>query len=268
MLAAPLNPNGRPNNDVLFPWANAKDIAQRPRGMWIIDFGTAMSEAEAALYEAPFGYVLEHVKPRRAESRTTRPEWWIHERPRPDMRAALAPLKRFIATPGVAKHRLFTWLEHPTLPDHAVLVFAREDDYFFGVLHSKPHELWALAMGTQLREFESGFRYTPTTTFETFPSPWAPGGEPAGDPRLEAIIQASRELCQRRDAWLNPPGASAEDLKQRSLTNLYNQRPTWLDMAHQKLDHAVLDAYGCKYTLSDEEILERLLTLNLQRDPA
>ena len=47
-----------------------------------------------------------------------------------------------------------------------------------------------------------------------------------------------------RDAWLNPPAASDAELKKRTLTNLYNARPTWLDNAHRKLDAAVFAAYG------------------------
>jgi hypothetical protein len=57
----------------------------------------------------------------------------------------------------------------------------------------------------------------------------------------------------------------AASLKSRTLTNLYNERPTWLDLAHQKLDAAVFAAYGWEPDISDEEILERLLALNLQR---
>jgi hypothetical protein len=53
--------------------------------------------------------------------------------------------------------------------------------------------------------------------------------------------------------------------KERTLTNLYNQRPTWLDLAHKKLDEAVFAAYGWKSDLSNEEILEKLLALNLER---
>jgi len=120
-------------------------------------------------------------------------------------------------------------------------------------------------MGTQLRDAVSGFRYTSTTTFETFPFPWPPGREPAGDPRVVAIAEAARELVEKRDAWLNPPGASESELKRRTLTNLYNQRPAWLDLAHRRLDEAVLDAYGWPHDLTDEAILERLLALNLER---
>src|SRR5436305_659893 len=96
-------------------------------------------------------------------------------------------------------------------------------------------------MGTAL---EDPARYTPKTTFGTYPFPWPPGNEPAGDPRVEAIARAARELAEKCGAWLNPPGATAVDLKQRTLTNLYNQRPTWLALAHRKLDQAVLAAYA------------------------
>ena len=60
----------------------------------------------------------------------------------------------------------------------------------------------------------------------------------------------------------------AAQLKKRTLTNLYNQRPTWLDLAHQKLDAAVFAAYGWEPSLTDDELLSRLLSLNLQRAAA
>ena len=181
------------------------------------------------------------------------------------MREALSKIPRYIATPRVAKHRLFVWLDSSVLPDAQLVVFSRSDGYFFGVLHSTVHELWARRMGTQLRDAESGFRYTSTTTFETFPLPWPPGEEPAGDPRVEVISQVADELVEQRDAWLNPLDLDDKELQKRTLTNLYNQRPPWLDLAHRKLDEAVMDAYGWPHNLSNEEILERLLALNLER---
>lgn len=265
MLAEKGNPNGRPNLDVVHPWVNAKDLAGRPRGMWIIDFGADTPLERASLYHGPFEYVEKIVRPKRMGSRTTRLEWWLHERPRPDMRAALNGLGRYMATTTVSKHRLFLWLAFETLPDHQLIAFARDDDYFFGVLHSRVHELWALRQGTQLREKESGFRYTPTTCFETFPFPWPPGTEPVDNPRVQAIAAAAKDLVEKRDRWLNPEGASEAELKKRTLTNLYNQRPTWLDLAHKRLDEAVLDAYAWPHNLTDDQILERLLALNLER---
>jgi len=155
-------------------------------------------------------------------------------------------------------------LAREVLANDATIVFAREDDYFFGVLHSRVHELWARRQGTQVRERESGFRYTPTTCFETFPFPWPPGKEPADDPRVQAIAAAAKDLVAKRDRWLNPEGASEADLKKRTLTNLYNQRPTWLDLAHKQLDEAVLEAYAWPHDLPNDQILERLLALNLE----
>ncbi len=266
MLAAPLNPNDRSNTDVIRPWVNASDIGGRIRGMWIIDFGTMTAE-QAALYQRPFEYVRTTVQPERAENRrqTYKDKWWIHAEPRPAMKKALSPLNRYIATIAVGKHRHFVWLEKGVIPDHALLVFARDDDYFFGILHSALHELWARRKGTQLREAESGFRYTPTSTFETFPFPWPPGKEPENDPRVEAIAAAARELVKKRDSWLNPPDASAAELKKRTLTNLYNENPTWLQDAHRELDDAVLAAYGWPKDLSQQDILARLLQLNAER---
>ena len=82
---------------------------------------------------------------------------------------------------------------------------------------------------------------------------------------MEAISEAARELVAKRDAWLNPPGASAEELKKRTLTNLYNARPAWLADAHRKLDEAVFAAYGWPAVLTNAEVLEHLLALNHQR---
>lgn len=205
------------------------------------------------------------------------------------MRAALAGLARYIATPSVAKHRLFTWIPSGILADHQLIVVARADDTTFGILHSRFHELWSLRLGTSL---EDRPRYTPTTTFETFPFPTGltPRDTPAG-PHAEAIAAAAKKLNDLREAWLNPPewvdwvrtpeeetagfpprpvakpGHEAE-LKKRTLTNLYNARPAWLDHAHRELDAAVAAAYGwADYTadMPDDEILKRLLALNLER---
>jgi hypothetical protein len=259
MLSTTGNPNGRPNSDVVRSWANGLDISRRPRGYHIIDFGVDMPEEDAALYEAPFEYVKEHVKPKRETGRSTRSEWWLHERPRVDMRLALIGLPRYLVTTRHVKHIIFTWLDRATLPDSALIAFAHDGDYFFGVLHSRTHEVWARRMGSQLREAESGFRYTPTTCFETFPFP-----EPSKDHRAE-ISEAARHLDELRRNWLDPEGASEAELRKRTLTNLYNQRPTWLENAHARLDKAVFAAYGWSHDLSDEEVLQNLVALNLQR---
>ena len=260
MLADTGNPNGRPNSDVVRPWANGLDLTRRPRDMWIVDFGAGMSLEDSALYEVPFEYVNGHVRPMREKNKRKayRERWWLHMEPRPAMHRALAGLPRFLGTPTVAKHRLFAWLDGTTVPDHQIIVFAMEDDYAFGVLHSRAHELWALRMGTFLGVGNDP-RYTPTTCFETFPFPKPTDEQRAG------IAEAAYRLDELRRNWLNPEGASEAKLKKRTLTNLYNQRPTWLANAHARLDAAVFAVYGWPEDVADEDILKNLLALNLER---
>lgn len=301
--------SGQSPFDVTRPWWNGLDITRRPRSMWLIDFGEDRTMKEAAAYDAAFSRIEAVVKAERANNRrqSYRDNWWIHAEPRGGLRDQLEQQGRYLATPRVTKHRLFKFIDGTTIPDCQVFAFARSDDYFFGVLHSCVHELWALRQGTQL---ESRPRYTPTTCFETFPLPWSPGSEPVGGSDGEgveagalpptpsrrgregeqdehalwlAISEAARELDVQRERWLNPPewvgeiaaGVDAADdfadvaavsgeearrlirqsaidaacagdsrLKKRTLTNLYNERPTWLRLAHERLDRAVLAAYA------------------------
>ncbi|MDP1649746.1 MAG: hypothetical protein Q8M01_16310 [Rubrivivax sp.] len=312
------NPNGRPNSDVLKPWANGFELSRGPQHQWIIDFGNEISEFDAALYEAPFNYVVQHVKPDRITKTepALRDYWWRLGRPRVDLRLALRPLSRFIATVAHSKHRFFVWLPITTSPDQALITVAREDDTTLGLLHSRLHELWSIRLGTSIGVGNDP-RYTPTTCFETFPFPAGltpadtahqrtesidggaliPAGlAPAVRARAAAIAATAHRLVTLRDAWLNPPewtdrvpevvplGMATSpyperivarpgyeiDLAKRTLTNLYNQRPTWLAQAHEALDAAVAAAYGwADYSpaMADEEVLRRLLALNLARAP-
>ena len=288
-LALPSNPNGRPNADVLKPRFNGMDLTRRPSGKWIVDFGYSMSEDEAALYEAPFAHIAEHVRPMRQRNRerASRELWFRHWNPRPAMWGALNGLSRYIATPTLSRHRLFTWYDTSVCPDHQLIVIARDDDTTFGILHSRFHEVWSLRLGTSL---EDRPRYTPTTTFQTFPfpeglTPDIPAASYANDPRAIAIAQAGRRLVQLRNRWLNPPewvewvdepapgypkrpvptaAAPLQELKRRTLTNLYNQRPQWLADAHADLDAAVAAAYGWEADISDDDVLRDLFAINLQ----
>lgn len=151
-LRLPANPNGQPNAGVLKPWVNGMDVTRRPAGKWIVDFGWEMAEREAALFEEPYSHVREHVYPRRQNHRTEscRIHWYRHERPRPAMWERLSGLSRYIATPNLAKYRLFAWFDIRVCPDHQLIVFACDDDTMFGILHSRFHEAWSLRLGTSL----------------------------------------------------------------------------------------------------------------------
>ena len=289
-LSLPANPNGRPNSEVLKPWVNGMDLTRRPAGKWVIDFGYSLDELDAALYEAPFAYIAEKVKPKRQQGRHKgRAKFWFrHVSPGPDTWQKLNGLSRYIATPTVAKYRLFVWLDARVCPDHQLIVIPRDDDTIFGILHSRFHEAWSLRLGTSL---EDRPRYTPTTTFQTFPFPQGlssdiPAADYANDARALAISEAAQRLVELRDRWLNPPEwvewvdepvpgypkrpvardeAAAKALKGRTLTNLYNARPQWLADAHDVLDAAVAAAYGWDAGISEEDALGALLGLNLGR---
>ncbi|MBI3901919.1 MAG: class I SAM-dependent DNA methyltransferase [Nitrosomonadales bacterium] len=295
------NPHGKPNSDVLKPIYNGSDITRRWAGDWVIDFAL-MDEQHAALYEAPFAYVVEHVKPTRiGNNRKARAEkWWRHGEARPGLRAKLAGLQRYIATPETAKHRFFVSFPISVAPEHSLIVIPSDSDALFGILSSRLHIVWALAKGGRMG-MGNDPRYNSTLTFETFPFPVgarfiAPNTEQGvmnHAPTAEdvEIAAAAQTLNTLRNNWLNPlewtdwlrtpeeekagyplrpvakPGHEA-DLKKRTLTNLYNARPSWLDNAHKTLDAAVAKAYGWNdYTpeMADEEVLRRLLALNLAR---
>ena len=280
LLAMP-NPNGKPNSDVIRPWINGEDVTKRPRGDFIIDFGVDMALVDASGYDAAFALVEQRVKPERITNRRASyaQKWWLHVEPRPAMREALSA-PRFIVTPRVSKHRVFAWFSSSCIPDSRVFVFAGSDDFLFGVLQSSVHELWSLRMGARHGDGDEGGRpaYNATTCFETFFVPLM-ANEKSSSPASMRIAEAAKKLNEQRERWLNPPewieplaakidaadkfedvppearalvrqsaimAAAAKDtrLKKRTLTNLYNERPTWLKLAHQQLDRAVLAAYA------------------------
>ena len=290
-LVLPKNPNGKANAEVLRPWANGSDVTGRPSGKWIVDFNE-MIEGDAALFERPFEHVLTFVKPDRDKNRRERrrQKWWQHGETVPGLRRAVSKLERFIATPRVAKHRMFVWVPARLLPDTRLVAVARDDDTTFGILHSKFHELWSLRLGGW-HGVGNDPQYTPSLGFETFPfpeglTPNIPAAQYAADPRAIAIAKAAARLNELRENWLNPPDLvmrvpevvpgypdrilpvddkAAAILKNRTLTKLYNERPAWLDHAHKDLDAAVATAYGWPVDLTDEQILEKLFALNQQR---
>jgi type II restriction/modification system DNA methylase subunit YeeA len=251
-----------------------------------------MSQQEAALYEEPFAYVEKHVKPTRLSLRRDwhRNYWWLHGDPRPGLRAALKDSDQYIVTPMVSKHRLFAFVTTLTLPENKAVAFSRNDFTFFGILHSKYHEKWSLNLCSFIGVGNDP-SYSPSRCFETFPFPEGlepnlPAAAYAADPRAIAIAEAARRLDQLRRNWLNPPShvtilpevvpgfpdrivpiddKAAAVLKKRTLTNLYNERPTWLVNAHRDLDAAVASAYGWPADISEDEALARLLALNHAR---
>lgn len=300
-LREPSNPNGLPNSAILKPYWNGDDVTGRPRDFWLIDLPLNLKESEASLFVSPFTHVAttvdddgKTVKQLRADlAERAGPRWWEPHWPRPEMRSRISDVARYIVTPETAQHRIFVWLRLPTLPDKNLIVIPRDDDTLFGLLHSRFHELWSLRKGSDLQDRP---RYTHTSTFATYPfpeglTPNISASAYAADPSAQAIAAAAARLNELRENWLNPsdlirrepevvPGypdrilpvgeAAAKELAKRTLTNLYNARPAWLDHAHRALDEAVADAYGWGNDfraglLTDDEILARLFALNQAR---
>ena len=295
------NPNGKSNAQVVKPWANGKDIAGRPSDTWIIDFGTSMNEEDASFFECPYEHALQNVKPYRQKASRSGDagKWWLHERARASLREAIQEIDRFIVTVRVAKHRFFVWLPSSVLPDTRLCVIPRSDDCTFGILSCRIHTVWALANASVHGDGVEGGRptYNGKSCFETFPFPdgLTPKDTKEAAPSTEvakSIAIAAKKLDEVRNNWLNPslcidwvqtpeevsagfpmrPVAKKgfeEKVKKLTLTNLYNKPPSWLTNVHQALDLTVAKAYGWEdYTpkMSDEEILKRLLEINLKRN--
>lgn len=291
-LKAPLNPNGRRNSDVLRLAINGGSLVRRNPDRWLIDFGCDMTLAEAELYELPFEYALKHVKPTRENVRRDwhRNHWWLHGDPRPGFRSAISALDRYILTPMISKHRIFAFVDARVMPENKSVAFATDSFAAFGVLQSRFHEAWSLAFCTYMGVGNDP-SYSPSRCFETFPFPegMMPFGKVKSDgENVKRIERCAQELHRLRESWLQPQDLvrrepevvsgfpertlpkdedAAVILEKRTLTNLYNSQPAWLQNAHRALDKAVSDAYGWPSDISDEDALVRLHSLNLSRAP-
>ena len=257
---------------VIKHYRNGRDLTARSRGVFVIDlFGLTPDEVRER-YPAVYQRVYNYVKPERDQNvdRQIRENWWLHGRPRPELREMLVGLQRYIATVETAKHRFFVFLDQLILPDNMLVAIAIDDAYHLGVLSSRFHVIWALAAGGTL---EDRPRYNKTRCFEPFPFPTA-------TPAQQAAI---RQLGEQLDAHRKQRQALHPTL---TLTDLYNgldalrsgraltpkERQiheqglvTLLRELHDKLDAAVAAAYGWPVDLAEAEVLEKLVALNRQR---
>lgn len=225
----------------------ANDVAQRP-SRYIIDFGLRSYE-EAVEYPAALEVARLLVKPERERGyQEPSRAWWRFARPLPGMRAALDGLSRYIAGTAQGKRVHFVWGDAWTCPSNLVTVFAFDDDASIGVLTSSVHLSWAVAQGSTL---EDRIRYTPRTSFGTFP--W-PEGSTADIARESVALLARRsEICLERQIGLTKLYNEVDDGAYRDLREL-----------HVALDEAVAAAYGWPASVAHDpqESNRRLLELN------
>jgi type I restriction-modification system DNA methylase subunit len=253
------------------PYRNGKDLTDEPRGVLVIDlFGLAEKEVREK-FPAVYQHVLTTVKPERdANNRATyRDNWWIFGEPRRDFRPALAGLRRYIATTETSKHRFFQFLDTKILPDNMVIAIALDDFFQLGVLSSRIHVVYSLAAGGVL---EDRPRYNKSRCFDPFPFPLCGENEKARIRELAEALDAHRKQVQAKHGV--------------TLTGLYNVLEkiragetltekekfvhdrglvSTLKSLHDDLDTAVFAACGWPASLTDAEILERLVALNAER---
>jgi hypothetical protein len=256
------------------PYVNGRDLTGRSRNVMVIDlFGMTASEVRKKFPEV-YQWVFDHVKSERDQNREPfiRDNWWVFGRPRPELRAPLAGLTRYISTVETAKHRVFVLLDSSILPDNKLVNFALSDALSLGVLSSRIHVSWALASGGHLGVGNDPV-YVKTSCFDKFPFPDC----------SEAAKQTIGEIAERLDAHRKRQQQLHPTL---TLTEMYNvleklraneeftiEDHTIYEMGligilreiHDELDEAVFAAYGWSLNLSTEQILANVVALNAER---
>ena len=254
------------------PYIKGKALYDGWRRQFVIDLFDLPEAQVRNSFPEVYQMLLERVKPDRIGNIKAyrEREWWLFGENNPKYRTALLGLSRYIATVETAKHRLFRFVDGTFVHDHMVVGIASEDAWHLGVLSSRLHVQWTLKSGGTL---EDRPRYNKSRCFDPFPFP---------DPD-EATRERLRALGEELDATRKTVQAEHPDL---TLTGLYNVlekvragtgltdaeadvkargRVLILKDLHDQIDRATADAYGWPHDLTDEQILERLVTLNAER---
>jgi hypothetical protein len=270
------------DSNLIRPFLNGRDVTQSSRNTFVIDtFGVGVDELRT---RAPsiYQHLIDRVKPRRDARRGKSKDadeyaarWWQHAKPRPDMRKSLAGLQRLIVTSEVAKHRILAFVDSETLADGALIVIALSDAFFLGTLSSRAHVVWSLASGGRMGVGNDP-RYSKTRCFDPFPFPVASESQESQESRIRELaeqLDGHRKRQQAQHPKLTMTGMynvleklrADEPLTDKDKTIHEQGLVSVLKQIHNDLDAAVFEAYGWPVTLTDEEILERLVVLNAER---
>jgi hypothetical protein len=261
------------NREVLRPYRNGKDLAARPRGAFVVDFGYR-EEADARRYPLLFDLVRDRVKPERDANRreVIRRFWWRFGWPRRELRDALEGLLRYVATPETAKHRFFTFLDAAVAPDNMLICIASDDAFVLGVLSSSIHVAWSLAAGGRLGVGNDP-RYNKTRCFDPFPFPDPPQALRAKIADVAERLDGHRKAALARDERVTMTGMYNVVEKLRSGAQLTAKEQAVHTLAacgvlkdlHEELDALVAEAYGWEWPQPRDIILERLVALHDER---
>ncbi len=283
-------------------YRNGRDLTDRPRNVLVIDlFGLAADEVRLR-FPAVYQWLLERVKPGRDAKAHSKDGaayaalWWLHGKPRPTIRQALAGLPRYIATVETAKHRTFQFLDASIAPDNMLIAIALSDAVNLGVLSSRVHVQWALAAGGRLGVGNDP-RYNKTRCFEPFPFP-----NLSLQPTVAADLATTAEEldAHRKGQQAAHPTLTLTDMynvldalrlgrtltAKEKLTHTHGLVSVLAEL-HDRIDALVLQAYGwadlapalvgqaggtlpwpekpAALAAAEEELLQRLVALNAER---
>lgn len=259
---------------LISPLMHGNDVMETRRGVFVID-ATEWSE-KRLLSEAPFVYqrLRDRVLPGRQQNRDPRlrAEWWRFRRSNEQIRAAIEGLSRYIATPETSRHRVFVFLPSDVKPEHKLFVVGTVDAAILGVLSSRLHVVWAIRGSGNLGVGNDPV-YSKTYCFDPFPFPACSQEQKQRIRDLGESLDAHRKRQQALHPKLTITGMynvleklrSGEPLTEKEREIHEQGLVSVLKQIHDDLDAAVFEAYGWPSTLSDEEILERLVALNHER---
>ena len=255
-------------------YRHGRDLTGIPRRVLVMDFnGLGIDEVRVRFPEA-YQHLVVKVKPERDlnNEEYRRINWWLFGRKNTILRAFIAGEPRYLATVTTSKHRIFQFLDATILPDDALVCIGLSDAYFLGVLSSRHHTIWALRAGGWLGVGNDS-RYRKSKTFDPFPFPDASDALKAKIRASAEELDALRKQCQAENPGLTLTqiynvleklragealNEAEEAIKTKGLVLIVKE-------LHDKLDSLVAEAYGWPETLSDEEILARLVKLNAER---
>lgn len=256
-------------------YRNGRDLADRPRGVQVIDlFGWEEAEVRRR-HPAIFQHLLETVRGERLRNNRAsyRDNWWIFGEPRRELRPALAGLRRYIATVETAKHRWFRFLDADILPDNKLVVVASDDAGLLGVLSSRLHRLWFVANSARIGVYDGDAVYVKGACFDPFPFPDLTGEVGAEIAALAEEIDALRDRVLDAHPFLTMTGlynvrarlSSDEPLTEAERAIHEAGCVGLLDHLHRRLDAMVPRAYGWPAEMTDQEAVARLAMLNRER---
>ncbi len=261
-------------DQVVKDYRNGRDITSRSRDVMVIDLYGLNRDDISSRYPAIYQWVLERVKPERDVNprKSRRDNWWIFGEPNPKLRRMMDGLARYIATVETSKHRFFVLLDSDIVPDNKLVVIASDDEYLVGILSSRIHVCYALAAGSNLGVGNDPV-YVKSACFEKFP--FVDCAEPLKN-RIRTLatqLDAHRKRQQAMHPKLTLTDMynvleklrSGEELSAKDKVVHEQGLVSVLKQIHDDLDAAVFEAYGWPATLTDEQILEKLVALNAER---